>query len=86
MAELKVYGGNKFVRELGGRQVRIFTAARSRAEFARKTNLTVSYVRDFCCVTGNDVEVSLGLRFPDAVFAWPNNSTSPPVAINTEGK
>lgn len=74
--KLKVYGFQSFRTQCvpapnGSLQTREVVAAHSRVEVGHLSGLSVSYLRDFCCETGNQDEVKIALSKPGKIFWHP---------------
>lgn len=65
---MKVYGGNSFRH---GKQIRVIAAVKSQAEFSRLTRFTRGYIRDYCCETGNKLELEVANSRPGVLFWCP---------------
>ena len=66
----KVFGGNDI---LEGIQYRMIVAAKSRAEAARLTGVSKSYIKNYWATTENEAEVKLANSKPGTVFIKPLN-------------
>jgi hypothetical protein len=75
---LKVYGWTGFRRECpaapnGSRQTREIVAAKSWAEVARLSGVSLYHLKSYGSETGNDVELEVALASPRIVFWIPLN-------------
>jgi len=65
MAKLKVYGGDSHLNRI---QERTIAAVTSQTQFAKLIHANIGYVRDYCCETGNEKEITLAMSDIGAVF------------------
>lgn len=62
---MKVYAGTTVVK---GKSIRTIVAARSQKEVASLLGISVSHMRDYWSVTGNEVECKVALTQPGVVM------------------
>lgn len=67
MARIKVYGGLG-CRVRGVKNPRMIVAATSRKKVDELTGIGFTFIRDYWCETGNDVELEVALERPGVVF------------------
>ena len=64
--EYKVYGTDSYF--INGKQVRAVVAAKTKKRVAELLGFSPSTMKDYCCVTGNKIEVAVAMGKPETVF------------------